>query len=191
ISGTAAQTKDGSAGRLAVELILPALPQSVEFVSPHGLLKEKLAAAGDQAARLQRLLVPSITPGGLDVRAMAMERERRRETRIEYRIKELAELPAGINDEEPDIGAEPGQPYARPGLLQNIESSAKLKALIELKALGLRHRQRALRTEVVRSITRASQLGVAGDRTALRRMKKQSQREARLTEKMERQQRQE
>ncbi|KAJ2335823.1 ATP-dependent DNA helicase Snf21, partial [Coemansia sp. RSA 2671] len=52
-------------------------------------------------------------------------------------------------------------------------------------------KQRELRTDVVWSITRASQLGVAGDRTALRRMKKQSLREARLTEKMERQQRQE
>ncbi|KAI8319325.1 hypothetical protein GQ54DRAFT_335682 [Martensiomyces pterosporus] len=81
--------------------------------------------------------------------------------------------------------------YVRPGLLNSGGSSAKLKSLIELKALGLRHKQRALRAEVVRSITRASQLGVAGDRSALRRMKKQSQREARLTEKMERQQRQE
>ncbi|KAJ1764763.1 ATP-dependent DNA helicase Snf21 [Coemansia sp. RSA 1843] len=175
----------------AVELVLPPLPQNIEFVSPHMLLKEKLAATGDQAARLQRLLVPSITPSGLDVRAMAQERERRRETRIEYRIKELAALPAGINDENIDIGGVPGLPYSRPGLLQSTASSARLKALIELKALGLRHRQRALRTEVVQSITRASQLGVAGDRTALRRMKKQSQREARLTEKMERQQRQE
>ncbi|KAJ2856997.1 ATP-dependent DNA helicase Snf21, partial [Coemansia erecta] len=189
--GNVVEAVHAAAGRGAVELVLPPLPQTIEFVSPHMLLKEKLAATGDQAARLQRLLVPSITPSGLDVRAMAQERERRRETRIEYRIKELAELPAGINDENLDVGVVPELPYARPGLLQSAESSARLKALIELKALGLRHRQRALRTEVVRSITRASQLGVAGDRTALRRMKKQSQREARLTEKMERQQRQE
>ncbi|KAJ2003170.1 ATP-dependent DNA helicase Snf21, partial [Coemansia thaxteri] len=168
-----------------VQLVLPPLPQNISFVSPHALLKEKLAAADDQAARLQRLLVPSITPSGLDVRAMALERERRREARIEYRMQELAALPASISDEQLDVG---GGIYERPGLLRG-GSSARLKALIELKALGLRHKQRALRTEVVRSITRASQLGVAGDRSALRRMKKQSQREARLTEKMERQQR--
>ncbi|KAJ2893242.1 ATP-dependent DNA helicase Snf21, partial [Coemansia aciculifera] len=156
------------------------------------LLKDKLAAAGDQATRLQRLLVPSITPGGLDVRALAKEREQRREARIEYRMRELSALPAGISDEQLDILCSPHkQKYERPGLLSGGDSSARLKALIELKALGLRHKQRELRTEVVRSITRASQLGVAGDRTALRRMKKQSQREARLTEKMERQQRQE
>ncbi|KAJ2746970.1 ATP-dependent DNA helicase Snf21, partial [Coemansia sp. BCRC 34301] len=174
-----------------VRLVLPPLPQNIEFVSPHTLLKDKLAAAGDQAARLQRLLVPSITPGGLDVRAMAQEREQRREARIEYRMRELAALPAGISDEQLDIYSTRDQRYERPGLLRGGDSSARLKALIELKALGLRHKQRELRTEVVRSITRASQLGVAGDRTALRRMKKQSQREARLTEKMERQQRQE
>ncbi|KAJ1746419.1 ATP-dependent DNA helicase Snf21, partial [Coemansia sp. RSA 990] len=172
-----------------VKLVLPPLPQNVNFVSPHMLLKDKLATAGDQAARLQRLLVPSITPSGLDIRAMAQERERRREARIEYRIKELAAMPATLSDEQLDVGLEPGQPFVRPGLING--SSARLKALIELKALGLRNKQRALRTEVVRSITRASQLGVAGDRTALRRMKKQSQREARLTEKMERQQRHE
>ncbi|KAJ2366955.1 ATP-dependent DNA helicase Snf21, partial [Coemansia sp. RSA 2611] len=174
-----------------VQLVLPPLPQSVNFVSPHMLLKDKLAATGDQAARLQRLLVPSITPSGIDVRAMAQERERRCEARIEYRIQELAALPATVSDEQLDVGTAPGQEFMRPGLIHGAGSSARLKALIELKALGLRHKQRALRTEVVRSITRASQLGVAGDRTALRRMKKQSQREARLTEKMERQQRHE
>ncbi|KAJ1727639.1 ATP-dependent DNA helicase Snf21, partial [Coemansia biformis] len=177
---------------VGVQLALPALPQDVGFVSPHALLREKLAATGEQGTRLQQLLVPSITPGGIDVRAMAQERERRREARIEYRIKELAALPATVSDEQLDVGAAAGQEFMRPGLVAcGGGSSARLKALIELKALGLRHKQRALRTEVVRSVTRASQLGVAGDRSALRRMKKQSQREARLTEKMERQQRQE
>ncbi|KAJ2795504.1 ATP-dependent DNA helicase Snf21, partial [Coemansia guatemalensis] len=190
------QPLDHSAAHMAheadgVQLLLPPLPQSLDFVSPHMLLKEKLAAAGDQAMRLQRLLVPSITPSGLDVRAMTQERERRREARIEYRIKELAALPATVSDEQLDIGTGVGHTYLRPGLVRDSGTSARLKALIEIKALGLRHKQRALRTDVVRSITRASQLGMAGDRTALRRMKKQSQREARLTEKMERQQRQE
>ncbi|KAJ2493239.1 ATP-dependent DNA helicase Snf21 [Coemansia sp. RSA 2050] len=174
-----------------VQLVLPPLPPSLNFVSPHLLLKDKLVAAGDQAARLQRLLVPSITPSGLDVRAMAQEREQRREARIEYRMSELGALPTTISDEQLDICSAPGQKYLRPGLLSGGDSSARLKALIEFKALALRHKQRELRTDVVRSITRASQLGVAGDRTALRRMKKQSLREARLTEKMERQQRQE
>ncbi|KAJ1985867.1 ATP-dependent DNA helicase Snf21 [Coemansia spiralis] len=191
-TATPTQPSASSGDKSAVQLALPPLPRRIDFVSPHALLKDKLTAAGDQPARLQRLLVPSITPNGLDVRAMEQERERRREARIEYRIKELAELPAGISDENLDVGIMHDQKkYLRPGLVQNASSSARLKALIELKALGLRHKQRALRTEVVRSITRASQLGVAGDRTALRRMKKQSQREARLTEKMERQQRQE
>ncbi|ORX71159.1 hypothetical protein DL89DRAFT_274414 [Linderina pennispora] len=164
-------------------------PSRINFVSPHQLLKEKLHG-GEQAAQLQRLLVPSITPIGIDVRAMAQERERRRDARIEYRIKELSEMPANISDDRIDIAQEGGL-FMRPGLITNAESSARLKSIIELKALGLRHKQRELRAEVVRGITRASQLGVAGDRTALRRMKKQSQREARLTEKMERQQRQE
>ncbi|KAJ2787761.1 ATP-dependent DNA helicase Snf21 [Coemansia interrupta] len=173
----------------SVHLVLPHLPQTVNFVSPHLLLREKLTAAGDQSARLQRLLVPSITPTGLDVRAMARERDQRREARIEYRIKELASLPASISDENLDVSLASGDAYNRPGLLNGTGSSARMKALIELKALSLRHKQRALRTEVVRSITRASQLGIAGDTSVLRRMKKQSIKEARLTEKMEREQR--
>ncbi|KAJ2096266.1 ATP-dependent DNA helicase Snf21, partial [Coemansia sp. S142-1] len=173
-----------------VQLVLPPLPPSLNFVSPHLLLKDKLAAAGDQAARLQRLLVPSITPGGLDIRAMELEREARREARIEYRIRELEALPADITDQDLDPSLAPGEKYQRPGLFPT-DCSPRLKALIELKALKLRHKQRRLRTEVLQSIAHASQLGIAGDRTALRRMKKQTLREARLTENMERQQRQE
>ncbi|KAJ2852633.1 ATP-dependent DNA helicase Snf21, partial [Coemansia erecta] len=185
----ASATERAATDSTKIQLVLPQLPQNVGFVSPHLLLREKLAAAGDQPARLQRLLVPSITPSGLDVRTLTREREKRRDARIEYRIKELSSLPATISDENLDVSLTPGGSYVRPGLLSGAGSSARMKALIELKALGLRHKQRALRTEVVRSITRASQLGVAGDRSALRRMKKQSIREARLTEKMERQQR--
>ncbi|KAJ2792507.1 ATP-dependent DNA helicase Snf21 [Coemansia linderi] len=173
------------------QLVLPPLPPSIDFVSPHLLLKGNLVAAGDQAAWLQRLLVPSIAPSGLDVRVMAREREQRREARIEYRMSELGALPTTISDKQLDVGGTPGQKYLRPGLLLGGNSSARLKAVIEFKALALRHRQRELRTSVIKSITRTSQLGVAGDHLALRRMKKQSLREARLTEKMERQQRQE
>ncbi|KAJ2684708.1 ATP-dependent DNA helicase Snf21, partial [Coemansia spiralis] len=140
------------------QLVLPPLPPSIDFVSPHLLLKGNLVAAGDQAARLQRLLVPSITPSGLDVRVMVREREQRREARIEYRMRELGALPTTISDEQLDVGGVPGQKYLRPGLLSGGNSSARLKAVIEFKALALRHKQRELRTDVVRSITRASQL---------------------------------
>ncbi|KAJ1845798.1 ATP-dependent DNA helicase Snf21, partial [Coemansia sp. RSA 2703] len=186
---TMSSTSVPGAGAANVQLVLPHLPQTINFVSPHLLLREKLTAAGDQSARLQRLLVPSITPAGLDVRALARERDQRREARIEYRIKELASLPASISDENLDVNLASGDVYNRPGLLNGTGSSARMKALIEMKALSLRHKQRALRTEVVRSITRASQLGIAGDTTVLRRMKKQSIKEARLTEKMEKEQR--
>ncbi|KAJ2357646.1 ATP-dependent DNA helicase Snf21 [Coemansia sp. RSA 2618] len=174
-----------------VQLVLPPLPQIIGFASPHSLLKNKLTATENKAVQMRRLLVPSITPSGIDVHALAQERQRRCEVRIEYRIKELAALPATVSDEQLDIGTATGQAFMRPGLIRGSESSARLKALIELKALGLRHKQRALRTEVVRSITRESRLDVAGNRSALRRIKKQSQREARLTEEMERRQRQE
>ncbi|KAJ2812150.1 ATP-dependent DNA helicase Snf21 [Coemansia furcata] len=180
-----------SVGGAQVQLMLPPLPPSVNFVSPHLLLRDKQPAVGDQAARLQRLLGTSITPGGLDVRAMAAEREQGREAWIEYRMRELAVLPANISDEKLDVGVAPNQKYVRPGLLSSGNSSARLKALIELKALGLRHKQRELRTEVVQSITHALQLSIAGDPTALRQMKKHSPREPQLTEKLEREQRQE
>jgi ATP-dependent helicase STH1/SNF2 len=73
---------------------------------------------------------------------------------------------------------------ALPSNLTN-QDSLKLKALIELKSLKLAEKQKRLRYELVQSISKATTLSTAVDRSAFRRMKRQSLREARQTEKQE------
>ncbi|TPX36140.1 hypothetical protein SmJEL517_g01611 [Synchytrium microbalum] len=128
----------------------------------------------DYAGRQQRLLVPSIMPIGLDPVALAQARDRYIESRIAYRIQELESLPSNLtNTTNLDSGT----------------SSIKLKALIELKALRLRDKQRKLREEVLRTHSKATTLNTAVDRGVYRRFKKHSMRDARQTEQTEKAQR--
>ncbi|RUS16503.1 SNF2 family N-terminal domain-containing protein, partial [Endogone sp. FLAS-F59071] len=152
------------------------------YTSPYSLLKKQISSYA-HASRQQRLLIPSLSPIGLDPYALAQERERRVKARVEYRISELEKLPSNLAnvplrelDEEPehDIRKLP---------------SAKMRAIIELKALRLLQKQKRLREEIVKGMTKATMLATSVDRAAYRRMKKQSLREARMTEKLERQQR--
>ncbi|KAL0083815.1 SNF2 family N-terminal domain-containing protein [Phycomyces blakesleeanus] len=130
------------------------------------------------------MLIPSILPLGVDSHTLITERERRVQARIHYRIHELEKLPSNLSDDlarqinalEEDIKANRG-------------NSLKLKAVIELKALRLLSKQRKLREEIMTGMTASTTLATSADRLAYRRMKKQSLREARMTEKMERQQR--
>ncbi|KAG0180872.1 hypothetical protein DFQ28_000473 [Apophysomyces sp. BC1034] len=130
------------------------------------------------------MLTPSMTPVGVDPHMIITERERRLQARIQYRIAELEKLPSNLsNATESHIGA----------LEEEIASSAgpnvKLKAILELKSLRLLTKQKRLREEIINGLTRSTTLATSADRLAYRRMKKQSLREARMTEKIERQQR--
>ncbi|KAJ3347540.1 hypothetical protein HDU91_006750 [Kappamyces sp. JEL0680] len=110
----------------------------------------------------QRLLLPAVLPHAIDPKELALERERYLRVRVEHRIKELSELGPNLDGEE------------------------KIKALIELKSLKLLEKQKTLRGEILASLSKASTLATALDRSVFRRMKKQSLREARQTEKQER-----
>ncbi|KAI8883082.1 hypothetical protein K501DRAFT_250303 [Backusella circina FSU 941] len=131
------------------------------YASPYHLLKKPIASFA-HASRQQRLLVPSITTQGIDPVALVTERERRILGRIQYRIGELE---------------------------KKHNSSKNVKAAVELKALKLLNKQRQLREELINGVSCATALATCTDRVAYRRMKKQSLKEARITEKMERQQR--
>ncbi|KAJ3311910.1 hypothetical protein HDV04_003518 [Boothiomyces sp. JEL0838] len=112
----------------------------------------------------QRLLVPSLLPPAVDPVALMKEKERFIRARVDYRIEELTNLPSNVTNNE----------------------DAKLKALIELKSLQLLDKQRSLRAELLTSLSKSTTLTTAIDRSSFRRMKKQSLREARQTEKQER-----
>ncbi|KAG0031806.1 hypothetical protein BGZ82_006827 [Podila clonocystis] len=157
------------------------------YTSPFSFLEKNLDAAV-HASRQQRLLIPSISPVGIDPYALAQERDNRLKARVKYRIEELDQLPSNIASEPLDasgglLDQENKAPMPPP-------SGPKLKALIELKALRLLERQKKLRAEIIKGMSKATMLATSTDRAAYRRMKKQSLREARMTEKLERQQRQ-
>ncbi|KAJ1680088.1 ATP-dependent DNA helicase Snf21, partial [Spiromyces aspiralis] len=180
---------DVSAGTLISPAVAERLPGLIPLISPYSLLKGKLKDPA-KASALHRYLVPSITPAGLDPYALARERERRRAARIRYRIQELESLPANLSNEQLDVNypTENGAVW-RPGLIRSPDASAKLKAIIELKALRLVDKQRRLREEMVCGMAKSTALATTVDRAAFRRMKKQLLRDVRRTEKRERQQR--
>ncbi|KAJ8098393.1 SNF2 family N-terminal domain-containing protein [Lipomyces tetrasporus] len=69
------------------------------------------------------------------------------------------------------------------------EDRLKVRALIELKGLRMLAKQREMRSQVLKSIAHFNTLAMTASRSNFRRLKKQSLREARLTEQLEKQQR--
>lgn len=155
------------------------------YTHPLTLLRRPPPTTAYLASKQQKLLVPSLMPSGLDPYLLLEERNRYVETRIQWRIEELERLPSTLGDDEAR------GPENVNGLIQSVPSDAKIRALIELKALQLRDKQAQLREDVVRSLNSASALVSGTDRTTFRRNKKQTLRDARLTESIERKQRME
>lgn len=104
-------------------------------------------------------------PAGIDPITLLQERENRLAARVAHRIDELSNLPVNMADD------------------------TRVKAEIELRALRLLNFQRQLRAEVVASTRRDTTLETAINVKAYKRTKRQGLREARATEKLEKQQR--
>ncbi|KAG0183555.1 hypothetical protein DFQ29_002610 [Apophysomyces sp. BC1021] len=158
----------------------PKQPQYNAYASPYNLLKKPISSYA-HASRQQRLLIPSITPIGVDIQAAKTERERRIQETVQSRISELN---SRFGDTEKRIAQLEAE--IKSG---SLGSSGKLKSIIELKALKLLGKQAKLREELIGGVAKATKLATSVDRLTYRRMKKQSLREARMTEKIERQQR--
>uniref|UniRef100_T1ITD1 Very low-density lipoprotein receptor n=1 Tax=Strigamia maritima TaxID=126957 RepID=T1ITD1_STRMM len=112
----------------------------------------------------QGRIIPLNKPLGIDPIEILRERENRLAARVAHRIEELSNLPANIADD------------------------LKTKAMIELRALRLLNFQRQLRAEVVACTRRDTTLETALSTKGYKRSKRQSLREARITEKLEKQQ---
>lgn len=154
------------------------------------------------ATRLQRLLIPSLTPTGLDPHQIVAERNRYVDARIEQRIRELEGLPATMGEGGLESVVDTDKENANAGLGGGEEEEAKdlralmhpppqthgkLRAMLELKALRVLDKQRALRASVAERLTHGSLLPL--NRADFRRMRKPNIRDARLTEQAERKQR--
>ncbi|RWS06402.1 Transcription activator BRG1-like protein [Dinothrombium tinctorium] len=109
-------------------------------------------------------ITPIAKPCGLDPIEIIKERENKIAQRIAYRIEELENLPANLPDD------------------------LRMKAMIELRALRLVDFQRQLRQEVTSCMRRDTTLETQANPKLYKRTKRQGLRDARITEKLEKQQ---
>ncbi|ETN75852.1 hypothetical protein NECAME_03625 [Necator americanus] len=107
------------------------------------------------------------TPVGIDPASLLKEREFRIQNRVGLRIQELSNLPA------------------------DLPPNLRIRAEIELRALRLVNLQAQVRSEIMGALRRDTTLETALNPYAYRRTKRQSLREARVTEKLEKQQKME
>lgn len=136
--------------------------------------------------RLQRLIVPSVMPGGLDPHQIIAERNRYIDARIQQRIAELEAIPATMGDGgfENIAGSVEGVEANHP---VKVDPPGKVKAMIELRSLRVLEKQRALRAAVAERLTHGTNLPL--NRVEFRRVRKPTVRDARQTETLERKQR--
>ncbi|KAK7751327.1 transcriptional regulator [Diatrype stigma] len=141
-----------------------------------GLVREEINYF-DHSQRKQRLIIPSIFPTGVDFEQLRHERDILIFSRMHARYAELKAVPGNIAH------------WDTTKETLEADDSVKRKAIIELKALGLYAKQRALREKIGRQMMHYDNLAMTTNRSQYRRIKKQSVREARMTEKLEKQQR--
>jgi ATP-dependent helicase STH1/SNF2 len=128
--------------------------------------------------RAIRFIAPSVTPRGIDVSRLAEDRDVILYNRIEARRKDLANLHANIASWD-----------SRSSESQTEDWSTKRKLLIQYKKLNLLQKQRNLRAVIGREMLSSDNLCMTANRGVYRRIKKQNVREARMAEKLEKQQR--
>ena len=171
------------------------------YLHPFTHLKVVGTSPEAYATRLQRLLVPSIMPLGLDPHHLINERRRFVEARVHQRIHELEAMSSTIGDGglEPIIDDESKENVAKPEhgapkKVLNLDfihppatAHGKLRAVIELKSLRVLDKQRALRAMVAERLTHGSLLPL--NRSDFRRVRKPAMRDTHMTENLERKQR--
>lgn len=148
-----------------------------ELQSPYELFPKTISYA-DHTSRPNRPRIPSIFPTGIDLERVREDRELLIYNKINARKAELAKLPANL-----------GVWDASRGDVATPDDSLKLKALIEYKMLNLLPKQRKFRQQIQHEMFHYDNLGMTGNRSIHRRMKKQTLREAKITERLEKQQR--
>uniref|UniRef100_A0A6B2EAH9 Putative chromodomain-helicase dna-binding protein n=1 Tax=Phlebotomus kandelakii TaxID=1109342 RepID=A0A6B2EAH9_9DIPT len=122
------------------------------------------APAPPQPMQKQNRITTVSKPIGLDPITILQERENRLAARIALRLDELTNLPTSMPED------------------------LRLQAQIELRALRVLNFQRQLRSEIIQCTRRDTTLETAVNVKAYKRTKRQGLREARATEKLEKQQ---
>ena len=149
----------------------------VTFTDPHNLMLKHISYA-DHTHRPYRSMIPSIMPLGVDPERVREERENMIYNRVVARKQELAKMSANMGAWDTSKSDFP---------MDN--TNAKLKHLLEYKMLSLLPKQRDIRNKISKEMALSDNLSMTANRSIYRRVKKQSLREARMTEKLEKQQR--
>jgi ATP-dependent helicase STH1/SNF2 len=147
------------------------------FVNPHEHIV-KFISYSDHSYRPYRKMIPSIMPLGVDPERIREERDAIIYNRISARKQELAKMSANISAWDTSKSDQPTD-----------NANVKLKNLIEYKMLTLLPKQREMRQRISKEMAMSDNLSMTANRSMYRRVKKQSLREARITEKLEKQQR--
>lgn len=135
----------------------------------------------DHTSRAVRPYIPSIMPLGVNIEGRQGVREVKetlKYNRMSARKGELEKTIANIGSWDTSKTDTPED-----------DGKVKLSLLIEQKMLNLYEKQKMLRKMISREMIHADNLAMTANRTIYRRLKKQSLREARITEKLEKQQR--
>ncbi|CAG8436971.1 6239_t:CDS:10 [Funneliformis caledonium] len=136
------------------------------YTNPHTYLKP--VQSYSHASRQQRMLIPAIMPVGLDPQVIAAERERFLHVLRQQKITELQRI---LNENV------------------KIDNHQRIRIEIQLKSLKVFDRQQMIRQEIIKCMNRSTTLASSTDRAAFKKMKRQSIRDARFTDKLEKQQR--
>ncbi|OAA38107.1 SNF2-family ATP dependent chromatin remodeling factor snf21 [Metarhizium rileyi] len=131
----------------------------------------------DHTQRKNRWFIPGVFPTGIDFDHLRYEREVVIFNRMSQRYADLKNLPANLAHWDSSKET------------LEADDTLKRKAIIEMKSLALYAKQRALREKIGRQMMHYDNLAMTTNRSHYRRMKKQNVREARITEKLEKQQR--
>ena len=158
--------------RTQINSLMPAGVSVAQFRSK----RERIISHLIKARKADLLRDPVLS--GVDDDRVREDREKIRYNRIQARKTELENLPANLTEWDTSKSDTP---------LYN--DSLKTKALIEYKMLCLLPKQKHLRQQVQRDMTHYDNLAQTANRAMYRKQKKVTLREARMTEKLERQQR--
>ncbi|KAK4639584.1 transcriptional regulator [Podospora bellae-mahoneyi] len=173
--------KSGANGAAPAQESTPSVPNPKvykTFKSPYdGSLVRNTISYMDHSRRKNRLIIPGVFPAGIDFEQLRTDREKIVFNRMSARYAELKSLPGNLAHWD----------AAKDSL--EADDTLKRKAIIEMKSLALYSKQRALREKIGKQMLHYDNLAMTTNRASYRRMKKQNVREARITEKLEKQQR--
>jgi len=162
---------------------LPRLPDT--FIEPWSSEAIRDVNYMSHTLRKNRPYLATIMPQGVDIDAVQQSMQEMRKEREIILYNRLTARKAELEKLNANIGSWDTSKTDTP----EDDGKVKLALVIEQKKLNLLEKQRKLRRDIAQQMIHADNLAMTANRTIYRRLKKQSMREARLTEKLEKQQR--